>query len=57
MDLVKTLSELRNIFQLSRSRFSIDEEEWSTPPRNQLVFIGPHLNSDDIQQQLTACLV
>ena len=56
-DLIKTLSELRNIFQLSGSRFSIDEEEWSTPPRNQLVFIGPYLNSDDIQQQLTACLV
>ena len=49
-------SELRNIFQLSGLRFSIDEEEWRTPPRNQLVFIGRHLNGDDIRQQLTACL-
>ncbi|MEM1255478.1 MAG: GTP-binding protein [Cyanobacteria bacterium P01_H01_bin.21] len=49
-------SELRNIFQLSGPRFSIDGEAWHTPPRNQLVFIGRHLNSDDIQQQLTACL-
>ncbi|MEO1509251.1 MAG: GTP-binding protein [Cyanobacteria bacterium J06633_23] len=49
-------SELRNIFQLSGPRFSIDGEEWRTPPRNQLVFIGRHLNGDDIQQQLTACL-
>ncbi len=49
-------SDLRNIFQLSGPRFSIDGEEWRTPPRNQLVFIGRHLNGDDIQQQLTACL-
>ena len=49
-------SELRNIFQLSGPRFSIDGEEWRTPPRNQLIFIGRHLNGDDIQQQLTACL-
>jgi len=49
-------SELRNIFQLSGLRFSIDGEEWRTPPRNQLVFIGRHLNGDDIRQQLTACL-
>ena len=57
LDQVKTLSELRNIFQLSNPRFSIDGEEWSTPAQNQLVFIGRHLNGDDIQQQLTACLV
>ena len=56
-DQVKTSSELCNIFQLSGPRFSIDGEEWSTSSRSQLVFIGPHLNSDDIQQQLTACLV
>ncbi|WP_031293737.1 CobW family GTP-binding protein [Leptolyngbya sp. Heron Island J] len=49
-------SDLRNIFQLSGPRFSIDGEEWRTPPRNQLVFIGRHLNGDDIRQQLTACL-
>ena len=49
-------SELRNIFQLSGLRFSLDGEEWRTPPRNQLVFIGRHLNRDDIQKQLTACL-
>nr|WP_281413298.1 GTP-binding protein [Leptothoe spongobia] len=49
-------SDLRNIFQLSGPRFSIDGEEWCTPPRNQLVFIGRHLNGDEIQQQLTACL-
>ncbi|MEM6256330.1 MAG: GTP-binding protein [Cyanobacteria bacterium P01_D01_bin.156] len=49
-------SDLRNIFQLSGPRFSIDGEDWKTPPRNQLVFIGRHLNGHDIQQQLTACL-
>ncbi|MEM9808177.1 MAG: GTP-binding protein [Cyanobacteria bacterium P01_D01_bin.56] len=45
-------SDLRNIFQLSGPRFSIDGEEWATPPRNQLVFIGRHLSGDEIQQQL-----
>ena len=49
-------SDLRNIFQLSGPRFSIDGEEWCSPPRNQLVFIGRHLNGDHIQQQLTDCL-
>ncbi|NEQ53658.1 MAG: GTP-binding protein [Leptolyngbya sp. SIO3F4] len=50
-------SDLRNIFQLSGPRFSMDGEEWRTPPRNQIVFIGRHLNGDDIRQELTACLV
>nr|WP_326522188.1 GTP-binding protein [Leptothoe sp. PORK10 BA2] len=49
-------SELRNIFQLSGPRFSIDGEEWHTPPRNQLIFIGRQLNGDDIKQELAACL-
>ncbi|MEO0869187.1 MAG: GTP-binding protein, partial [Cyanobacteria bacterium J06642_11] len=49
-------SDLRNIFQLSGLRFSLDGEEWRTPPRNQIVFIGRHINGDDIRQQLKACL-
>ena len=49
-------SELRNIFQLSGPRFDLKGEEWHTPPRNQLVFIGRHLNADELRQQLTDCL-
>ncbi|NET37909.1 MAG: GTP-binding protein [Cyanothece sp. SIO1E1] len=49
-------SELRNIFQLSGPRFDLKGEEWHTPPRNQLVFIGRHLDADELQHQLTDCL-
>ncbi|MGK7889310.1 MAG: GTP-binding protein [Leptolyngbyaceae cyanobacterium] len=50
-------SEFRNIFQLSGPRFDLKGEAWRTPPRNQLVFIGRHLNADELRQHLTACLV
>jgi len=49
-------SEFRNIFQLSGPRFSLKGEEWRTPPRNQLVFIGRHLDVDEIRQHLNNCL-
>ena len=50
-------NEFRNIFQLSGPRFDIKSEEWRTPPRNQLVLIGRHLDAEDLQQQLRNCLV
>ena len=50
-------NEGRNIFQLSGLRFNIKSEEWRSPPHNQLVLIGRHLNAEELQQQLTACLV
>ncbi|MEO1134114.1 MAG: GTP-binding protein, partial [Cyanobacteria bacterium J06639_1] len=49
-------SPLRNIFQLSGPRFNIQGEEWCTPQRNQLVFIGRHLDAAQIRQHLTDCL-
>ncbi|MEL7086664.1 MAG: GTP-binding protein [Cyanobacteria bacterium J06597_1] len=49
-------SPLRNIFQLSGPRFNLEGEEWHTPPRNQLVLIGRHLDTDRIRQHLTDCL-
>ncbi|MEM9219648.1 MAG: GTP-binding protein [Cyanobacteria bacterium P01_F01_bin.150] len=49
-------NEYRNIFQLSGPRFDIKSEEWRTPPRNQLVLIGRHLDAKELQQQLTDCL-
>ena len=50
-------SEMRNIFQLSGPRFDLQAEEWRTPPQNQLVFIGRHLNAEQLRQQLTDCLI
>lgn len=49
-------SPLRNIFQLSGPRFNLQGEEWHTPPRNQLVLIGRHLDTEQIRQHLTDCL-
>ncbi len=49
-------SELRHIFQLCGQRSDIKSELWSTPPVNQLVFIGRHLDTDKLRQQLNDCL-
>jgi G3E family GTPase len=48
--------EQRHIFQLSGKRCSIIPEPWTTPPQNQLVFIGRQLNPLQLHQQLTNCL-
>ncbi len=49
-------SKYRHIFQLSGPRFSIDDTEWHSPPKNQIVFIGRNLSNQQIRQQLTECL-
>lgn len=49
-------SEFRHIFQLSGPRFDIDDTEWYSPPKNQIVFIGRNLPTQQIRQQLTECL-
>lgn len=49
-------SKLRHIFQLCGQRNDIKSEPWSTPPVNQLVFIGRHLDTDKLRQQLNDCL-
>lgn len=46
----------RHLFQLSGKRFTIDDTEWVTPPKNQLVLIGRHLNILHLQQLLNNCL-
>lgn len=48
--------EQRHIFQLSGKRCSITPEPWTTPPQNQLIFIGRQLNPLQLHQQLTNCL-
>ena len=49
-------SRLRHIFQLCGQRNNLKSESWSTPPANQLVFIGRHLDTDKLRQQLNDCL-
>ncbi|BAB76421.1 CobW family GTP-binding protein [Anabaena sp. FACHB-709] len=50
-------SELRHIFQLSGPRYNLHADEWHTLPKNQLVFIGRKLNTNQIYTQLNNCLV
>jgi G3E family GTPase len=50
-------SEMRHIFQLSGPRYDIKTEDWLEAPKNQVVFIGRHLDTDKMRQQLTDCLV
>lgn len=50
-------SELRHVFQLCGQRSDLKSDRWSTPPANQLVFIGRHLDTDKLRQQLNDCLL
>lgn len=50
-------SPLRHIFQLSGPRYELDAYDWSSSPKTQLVFIGRHLDTDEIRKQLNNCLV
>jgi G3E family GTPase len=50
-------SPLRHIFQLSGPRYHLDADEWKTAPKNQLVFIGRHLDENKIHSHLQQCLV
>jgi G3E family GTPase len=49
-------SELRHVFQLCGQRSDLKSDRWSTPPANQLVFIGRHLDTDKLRRQLNDCL-
>ena len=50
-------SDLRHIFQLSGPRYNLHADEWRTPPKNQVVFIGRKLDVSQIHSQLNKCLV
>lgn len=50
-------SELRHVFQLCGQRSDLKSDRWSTPPATQLVFIGRHLDTDKLRQQLNDCLL
>jgi G3E family GTPase len=46
----------RHIFHLSGKRFSLDDDEWKTAPKNQLVLIGQGLDHEMLRSQLQDCV-
>lgn len=49
-------SPKRHLFQLSGKRFTLDDSEWMTVPKNQMVLIGRKLDSLFLIQSLNNCL-
>lgn len=50
-------SPARHIFQLSGPRYDLQADDWTSQPKNELVFIGRNLDKSLIKQQLDECLV
>lgn len=49
-------SPSRHIFQLSGPRYDVQADDWTSQPKNELVFIGRDLDESLIKQQLDNCL-
>jgi len=49
-------SPKRHIFHLSGKRFSLDDDEWTGTPKNQIVLIGQNLETQTLRQQLEHCV-
>lgn len=49
-------SPKRHVFHLSGKRFSLDDTEWTTAPKNQLVLIGQELDHEQLKAQIEACI-
>ena len=49
-------SPKRHIFHLSGKRFSLDDDEWTSTPKNQLVLIGQGLDHEALRSQVESCL-
>jgi G3E family GTPase len=49
-------SPSRHIFQLSGPRYDLQADDWTTQPKNEIVFIGRDLDESLIKQQLDDCL-
>ena len=50
-------SKLRHIFQLSGQRSVFKSDRWLDTPHNQLVLIGRSLDTEQLRQRLTDCLI
>jgi len=46
----------RHIFHLSGKRFTLDDDQWTGTPKNQIVLIGQNLDHDTLLQQIQACV-
>ncbi|MGD1854096.1 MAG: CobW family GTP-binding protein [Leptolyngbyaceae cyanobacterium] len=49
-------SPKRHLFQLSGNRFTLDDSEWSTSPKTEMVLIGRQLDVISLTQILNNCL-
>ncbi len=49
-------SPSRHVFHLSGKRFSLDDEDWKGPPKNQLVLIGQDLDHAKLRSQIEKCI-
>ncbi|MEM9163210.1 MAG: GTP-binding protein [Cyanobacteria bacterium P01_F01_bin.4] len=49
-------SPARHFFQLTGKRFQLQDDHWSGPRSNQLVFIGRDFDETELQQRLQDCL-
>ena len=49
-------SERRHIFHLAGKRFSIEDSDWRSVRKNEIVLIGCHLDHITLQHQLQACV-
>ena len=49
-------SEKRHLFQLSGNRFTLDDSEWKTPPKTEMVLIGRQLDVISLMQKLNNCM-
>ena len=49
-------SEKRHLFQLSGSRFALDDSKWKTPPKTEMVLIGRQLDVISLMQKLNNCM-
>lgn len=49
-------SPLRHIFHLSGKRFTLEDEQWRTEKKTQLVLIGQNLDEATLRQQIENCV-
>jgi G3E family GTPase len=49
-------SPKRHIFHLSGKRFTLEDDEWKSQPKNQLVLIGQNLDHDTLREQIENCI-
>jgi len=49
-------SPQRHIFHLCGKRFTIDDDQWKSEKKNQLVLIGQNLDTETLLQQLENCI-